>query len=221
MLIGEIISRIRTTNKLVGADTRISDRYIYNQLLTKRDHFIKLEDDKKKLLNSTQIFKPLHQVDLIDVNKVEVSDLDLGEVIKRTKLKLPKIVMAGFGPVIRRVSSLDGSQLLTETKETTYSRKVNLDTAKYDRTLYYYLKDGYMYLPNIPWESISIDAYFEDPFEIDALNNCEDNCSPMQDREFLIPSYLKEVIIQSTAEEIGRYYVRLREDININKNPNN
>jgi hypothetical protein len=220
MLIGEIISRVRTTNKLVGADIRITDRYVYNQLTTKRNYFIKLEDDKRRLLKHTQLFKPLNEVELIDVNTAEVCGIDIGKIIKRTRYKLPKIVKAGYGPVIKRVSSLDASELLVQTDENSFSRKVTLDTYKYDKTLYYFLKDGYMYFPNLPWNVVSIEAYFEDPFEVDSLNDCEDSCEPMQNREFLVPSFLEEVIIKEASEELARYYSRLREDLNINKNPN-
>jgi hypothetical protein len=221
MLIGEIISRVRNDNKLVGADVRLSDRAIFNKIKTKRDYFIKMEDDKKKLLNHIQIFTPLHEVELMDVPSVEALGFDIGRMVKRSKNKIPKIVMAGYGPIIRRVSSLDGSELIHQTTENSYSRKVKLDTHKYDNTLYFFMKNGYMYLPNVVWPSISMEAYFEDELEIEGLNNCEtDICYAMQDREFLVPAYLNEVIAEKTAEEIARYYLRVPDKVEVDKNPN-
>ncbi len=224
MTIGDIISRIRTVNKLQNADARISDRVIYNQMLTSRDVFLKNEDDKKALLKMYFLFKPLNRVDLMEIDTIEACGIDSDCLVMRSVEKLPTIIKAGFGHLIRHVTSLDGKIDLSQTTRRGFNRKVGQNEFKYDHTIYYFIEDEYVYLCNADWEAIRVVAFFEDPAKIDELNACYDDesvvCTPMKEREFLCPNHLVGRIIEVVGAELLRNYNGIREDMFINKNPN-
>jgi hypothetical protein len=236
MLIGEIISRVRISNKFDNADSRLTDKYIYNIIETFRDTFLKNEDDKKALIKNSGIFSTLNKVRLVDVDTIEACGMESDCLIKRTQYKLPRVLEAVWGPIIRGVTSTDGYTRIHETTELSYNRKLNLNNP-YDKDAYWFYKNGYLYLPNIKWDYIKVDAMFEDKTVIDALNEChisgciDDTCSgdpakvnvciAIQDREFICPRHLRTVIVASVEQELMQTVRRLTEDSNINKNPNN
>lgn len=224
MTIGEIISRIRITNKLQNADVRMTDRVIYNQMLTARDVLIKNEDDKKALLKMAFLFKKLNRVDLIEIDNVEACGIESGCTLMRSRDRLPKILTATFGEIIKSITSLDGKIDMSPTSRKSFNRKVESKNHKYDKDYYFFIEDGYLYLPNVTWDAVSVFAFFEDPALIDYLNACYEDepiiCTPMKERDFACPAYLIKYVIDQTAEEISRLYNRLREDVLMNKNPN-
>lgn len=224
MTIGEIISRIRTLNKLQNADVRISDRVIYNQMITARDVFLKNEDDKKALFKMQFLFKPLFRVDLIEVDITEACDIDSDCTIMRSMEKLPTIIKAGFGHLIKNVTSLDGLIDLSQTSRRSFNTKARTDDFKYNQTKYFFIEDDYLYVPNVDWEAVRMVAFFEEPAYIDYLNSCTTGspllCTPMKDREFLCPNHLVGRICEAAEMELAKLYNGQREDTFINKNAN-
>lgn len=221
MTIGEIISRIRTSPKIQNIDARISDRTIYNQMITARDVLIKNADQNKELLKMSFLFKPLNHVELIEIDAIEACGIDSDCLIRKTKDPLPKILKAKFGNIILAVTSIDGyTDLQGLTTRRAFTRRIESDDAKYDSTLYYFVEGEYMYFPNLDWEAVRIVAFWEDPDLIDTLNGCEENslCIPIKDKEFLCPSYLIQPIVDKSIEEILRAYHAVREDSLMNKN---
>lgn len=224
MTIGENISRIRVVNKLQNADVKMSDRVIYNMMITARDWLIKNEDDKKALLRMAFLFKKLEYVELIETDTIEACGIDSECLIMRSKDKLPKMVKAAFGEIIKSVTSIDGKIDLNPTTRKSFNRKLDSDNYKYNEDTYYFIENDYIYLANADWDAISIYGFFEDPAEIDALNSCHnkdaDICTPIKEREFACPSYLVAKIVEAVNAEIMNDYNRLKEDTTVNKNPN-
>lgn len=235
MLIGEIISRVRISTKLDNADSRVTDKYLYNVIQTSRNTFLEREDNKKALIKNVSIFSTLNKIRLIEVDTVEACGLETDCFIKRTQFKLPKILEASWGVIIRGVTSTDGFTRVHETTELSYNRKLNIND-NYNKDAYWFYKNGYLYLPNVRWNYIKVDALFEDKSIVEALNEChiigcDDDtcvgdpdkvnvCESMQSREFVCPSYLESLIITAAEQEITQLLKRYPEDANINKNPN-
>lgn len=220
MTIAEHISRIRNTFKMVEVDTKVTDRYIYSLMKKHRDWLISQRDSRLEIMRLPQLFQPYVCVELIEVDPVRCCNISSRCRIKRTKEKVPTIVEAGNGPLIRNVTSLDGFHQLHPTTPQSYSRKLIKTTSKFDKTKYYWFSDGYLYFPNIEWDAISIEAYFSD--DISALN-CdtadEAPCRNKQDEEFFIPSDLIGRMDNAIYQDLG-IYNQLQRDEKLDNNEN-
>ena len=198
--IGEAISRVRNTLKAVKEDPFLTDRTIYFSLQKYAQTLIKREDNQFRLMKMSQIFKVLPYVELINVDKVEAGCIGVYSecFFKRSKDKLPNILDGMFGPIIRTVSSIDGSIEMFRTEPGTWSSITKSTTFKYNKRFYFWIIDGYIYCPNVDWEAIKIEAIFENDIE-----NCKTNdCLLIQDQAFNIPEYLFSEVEQLVIKDL-------------------
>lgn len=198
--IGETISRVRNTLKAVKEDAFITDRVIYSLLLKYGKTLIKREDNQFRLMKISSIFKVLPYVELIDVDKVEAGCVGIysGCYFKRSKDKLPSILDGMFGPIIRTVSSIDGTIELFRTDPGTWASMTKTTTFKYNRSIYFWYLNGYLYIPNVDWEAIRLEAIFEGTVE-----TCDtDPCEIKQDEQFALPEYLFSEVEQFVLQEL-------------------
>ncbi len=189
--IGESISRVRNILKGVTEDAFLTDRMIYHTILKYAKNLIKREDDKFKLMTMSGLYKPIPCVELIEVDKIEAccGGIKTGCKIVRTKDRIPAVFEGSFGPIFRTVSSLDGSVELIRTNPGTYTSITKTTTFKYNKYKYYWYLDGYLYMPNITWEGIRIEALFDGDINT-FLCDSEDECTSRQEQTFNLPDYL-------------------------------
>lgn len=198
--IGEAISRVRNTLKAVKEDAFLTDRNIYFLLTKYGQTLLKREDNQFRLMKISSIFQVLPYLELIDVDKVEAGCIGIysGCYFKRTKDKVPTILNGTFGPIIRTVSSIDGTIELFRTDPGTWVSMTKTTTWKYNRSLYFWYLNGYMYFPNIDWEAIRMEAIFEG--QVDTCTT--DDCLIKQDQPLPFPEYLFSEIEQFTVKEL-------------------
>jgi hypothetical protein len=137
------------------------------------------------------VWKALPFIELIEVDKIEAhcSGIQSGCTIKRTKEKLPDMIEGYWGPLIRTVSSIDGSQELQATQPGTYTSMTKTTSFKYNTTKYFWWLDGYIYCPNIEWDAIKLEGVFNS--DITKWNcDTEDDCTPRYDQPIYIPEAL-------------------------------
>jgi hypothetical protein len=198
--VGEAISRVRNTLKAVKEDAFLTDRTIYSLLLKYAKTLIKREDNQFRLMKISSIFKVLPYVELIDVDKVEAGCIGVysGCYFKRSKEKLPSILDGMFGPIIRTVSSIDGSIEMYRTDPGTWVSMTRTTTFKYNRNIYFWYLNGYIYVPNADWDAIRIEAIFEGKVE-----TCDtDPCEVKQEEQFALPEYLFSEVEQFVLQEL-------------------
>lgn len=198
--VGEAISRVRNTLKAVKEDAFLTDRIIYSLLLKYAKTLIKREDNQFRLMKISSIFKVLPYVELINVDKVEAGCIGIysGCYFKRSKEKLPSILDGMFGPIIRTVSSIDGSIEMFRTDPGTWVSMTRTTTFKYNRSIYFWYLDGYIYVPNVDWDAIRIEAIFEGKVETCSTDPCEIK----QEEQFALPEYLFSEVEQFTLQEL-------------------
>jgi len=198
--IGEAISRVRNTLKAVKEDAFLTDRNIYFLLTKYGQTLLKREDNQFRLMKISSIFQVLPYLELIDVDKVEAGCVGIysGCYFKRTKDKLPTILNGTFGPIIRTVSSIDGTIELFRTDPGTWVSMTKTTTWKYNRSLYFWYLNGYLYFPNIDWEAIRMEAIFEG--QVDTCTT--DDCLVKQDQPLPFPEYLFSEIEQFAVKEL-------------------
>lgn len=189
--IGELTNRLRNQMKSTRQDAFLTDRYLYSMAMKHAKLFLRREDGLSKILRFRSAFQPLNLVKLIDVDPAELQCrcIDTGCRIKRTEERLPKVFEGYNGPLIRTVSSIDHSEICMVTSMPMWEQMSKQGTFKYNRTKYYWFLDGYLYLPNVEWEAIRVEALFED--DISTFNcDTKDDCLYRQDSSVGIPEYL-------------------------------
>lgn len=136
--IKEVVSRVRNLMKGSKQDPFLTDRYIYSLILKYAAVYMRRQDSTNKLMKFNSVFQTLPFVELIEVDKVEAhcSGVKSGITIKRTKEKLPSFMQGYWGPVIRTVSSIDGSIELQPTMPGTYTSMVKTTSFKYNTVKY-------------------------------------------------------------------------------------
>lgn len=201
--INDIISRIRNQVKAVKQDAFMTDRMIYSFVLKHAKWLMKREDGKNKLLYFSGVMQTMDYVELIEVDKVEAccTGISSNIKIKRTKDKLPVFLQGYFGPLIRTIASLDGSEELQPTIPSTYTHISKSKNFKYNKARYYWFVDDYIYFPNLEWDAVKIEGIFED--DISAFTCEEDSCILKQDQSFNVPDYLLAELESSVLKDLA------------------
>ena len=197
--IGEAISRVRNTLKAVKEDPFLTDRVIYSSLIKYGQTLLKREDNQFRLMKISSIFQVLPYIELIDVDKVEAGCFGVYSecYFKRSKEKLPTILDGAMGPIIRTVSSIDGTIEMFRTDPGTWVSMTKTTTFKYNTRKYFWYLNGYLYAPNIDWDAVRMEAIFQgikDP--------CNETCDIAQDQPLTIPEYLFSEVEQFVIKEL-------------------
>lgn len=199
--IGEAISRVRNNIKAVDTDSFITDRLIYSNIIKYAKLYIKQQTAQSVQSRFNSLYVKLPCVDLIEVDKVEACcEVKSGVLIKRTKDKLPGVLEGAGGLLIRTVASVDSSEEVFRTTPQFYNAQQKTSAAKYNKTKYYWYLDGYLYIPNVDWDSIAIEGIFENKL----APTCEDPCRPVQDQYLNIPSDLFAQVEQQVVNDFLR-----------------
>lgn len=215
--IGEHISSLKAAFRLNNSDSRLTDRHFYLWMFNARELLIK--QSRQWLNQGNEVFQVIPNLELTDVDVVEACGIDTGCTIKRTKERLPKILENIYGPIIKIVTPLDNSTRLVYTTLSGYLNKKKKTTSKYDKSFYFWARDGYLYFPNLDWDMVSIEAFLEE----DYVNPCDDTdaaCANYQDHIFRIPGFMLEPMSRIIEEKL-RGYLQIPEDVKIDKNNNN
>lgn len=203
--IKEIISRIRNQLKAVKKDPFLTDRNIYSLIIKHAHWLMKREDSKYKLMRFSSVIQSLNDIELIEVDKVEacITNVKSFIKIKRTKDKIPSFLQGYYGPLIRSVSSVDGSIYLKPTNPSTYTYIEGTKTFKYNKTKYYWFLNDYLYFPDIDWDAVRIEGIFEDDISKYTCGDSADDCLVRQDQAFNIPDYLHAEIESNVIKDFG------------------
>jgi len=189
--IGEAISRIRGQIKADVQDSFMTDRYIYSLIKKYAQLYMRRQDNANKLMKFNSVWQELKYIDLIEVDRIEAQCVGLtsGCTIKRSSKKLPTFMQGYWGPLIRTVSSIDGSIEVQPTQPGTYTSMSKTTTFKYNNTKYYWFLDGYIYLPNVKWDAVKLEGVFEEDISKWTCDT-EDDCIPRYLQNLYIPEFL-------------------------------
>lgn len=215
----DLVSRVRSTNKLLSADNLITDRVVAAELKSKASFFIKREVDKRKLWASSNIFSSIPCVELEAVPISECCDFMSDRKIAKSKVKLPKIGEGNYGFLIQGVFSTELAVKLTEVTPSRYINllKLNLKT----NNVYYWVQNQHLYLSDPKVKLVSLSAYFEEDIPSELLSaecDCvpglrvEDKCTNPLDLEFKAPGYLEDTIVSAAITTLLNTYFKVPTD---------
>ena len=103
---------------------------------------------------------------------------------------------------IRSVTTLDYSKKATQTYPTVYTNMTKTSGFKYNKQKYYWFLDGHIYIPDVHWESIRIQAVFDEDISDDVCSTEPGDCTQEQDRELAIPEHLFTEIEQMVVQQL-------------------
>jgi hypothetical protein len=201
--VGESVTRVRNILKAVKEDAFVTDRQIYFNLVKYGKALLKREDNQNKLMRIPSLMTVLPYVELIDSDKIEAECFGVysGCYFKRTKEKLPQFFEGSYGPLIRSVTSIDGSRDLIQTDPSIYVKISKSTNFKYNKNIYFWYLNGYLYIANVDWDAIRVEGVFEGATG-DFLCDPEERCKSKQERQLPFPEYLFGEIEQYTIKDL-------------------
>lgn len=217
----EAISRVKKLLKEVNADSRFTNRLAYSMLKSAANFLVQKESDRLKLIKQSNIFRKLKCVEVIEAPAIDpCCGIKSKCKVWRTKNRIPQTYSDLYGPIIKNVYTIDGSETLNYIQSSDYERIANNPWKKKNINKYYFYSDGYLYFPNGGYKQVEVEAYFETDVICDCCDKDQD-CTRLLDKTFILPGYLESALFQMIEKEIVETYKRFPEKAHeINKNDN-
>lgn len=227
LVIGDVCSRIRSQLKAQRQDSFLTDRTIYNFYKKHAALSIKRLDEKKRLTAFASIFETLDKVDMKVIDKVEASECGVApksySTISVTCMSIPVFMEGIYGPMIRSITSLDGSEVLKLTTPDEYNRIAASKNFKFNTQKYAWWLNDRIYAPNlggktgVPWPAIRIEAMVNE--DISAFKcNYDQKCQPRQEHSLNIPDYLLAEIEANVIKDFAFMLQAPEDDTHNNQN---
>lgn len=196
----ELISRVRNTVKEHSVDSVLTNKHIYNMLLTNASLLIKREADKKSIYMMSNIWQSLC-LEMIPVSSITCTCIKFPTLctIYRSKVKLPKFFELVSGFLYKSITSIDNSTSFTLTTPYQYEVKKKV---KYNKEKYAFIEDGYLYTPNAEFPLVKIVGFFTELVK-DCTSESK-NCSNLG-ATFPCPDYLIQPVVDLTLRELGGF----------------
>lgn len=217
MKIGEIIQRVQSLySKGVQSDSsRLTSRHIYNKLITTRAKLLS-EKAKKKQKISDWNYQVISCIEVISVDSHECPCIPIqGCPVKRSKYKLPKVMLDYNGNLIDFVMTIDSFERFDPSNRT---EMLYVNGNKYTANKKRYLiEDGFLYLygRNIP-KLIKMRAVFEDPIDVVGFSTyCDSESCPddIFELEFPMDADQIDTLMEIVAQELIVLFSQNAEDI--------
>lgn len=220
--IGTVTSRLRGMIKAQNQDSNVTDRFLYSIFKKYADLAMKRTDQAGKLLPFSAVFETLDFVELVEVDFVEASaciPIKSYRTMKKTKLPMPMFQEGAFGPMVRSVTSLDGSVACTMTTLDTWYNIAKSKSYKYNKTKYCWFVNDRLYFPDVDWNAVRIEGIFEEDISMFKCNS-DEKCLPRQYQSLNVPDYLLSEIETLVLRDLGIVIQIPTDKIQDNINPN-
>jgi len=215
-----LVSRIEIGLNALNKDTRTAKRYILEVATSKAIFYMAQKFRDRSLFRESNLFTT---IDCFEMTKIDKYNCDIVEfkscnTVMKSVNKLPKLLYSRYGSSIKDVTNIDYTK---EFKETTISKyRRDKQREEYNSDLFYYIKDGDLYLPDVDVKRISLLVYTPNQYEAIKVASCgRKECLNPWDFEFIISDKLSEVIIQETIKEVG-FKLQIPTDENPNMDSN-
>jgi len=216
----ELVSRVLNTLKANSKDSRISRRLVLSVAESKAKFLISQKLNDKSLFREQNLYQTVECIEMIDSNIINCPIIEFRSCrkLKRSKKKLPDLIHSRYGHSLKEVVSLDGG--FTFTPITAYQYRQNKSRSLIDKKDYFYVQDGYLYLPDSDVQSVTLYILTQDLYDLEQCSECSKNkCRSAWEFEFICPDKLLEVVIKDTIQELS-ITKQIQEDVNPNLNPN-
>lgn len=220
----EVVSRVVNGIKATSKDGHISRRYILNIAKTKARYLMTQKLDEGTLFREEGI---ISTVSCFKMKSVEVKNCDIFEFricsnLMKSCEKIPEGLFGKNGSGILDITNIDGSVSYTYVNPRTFA--INKNRKYYSKKIkYYYIKDGFLYLPESKNEIVEIRMFATDKSQVDNVCGCNDKsseCVSHWDLEFVCSDRLLDSVIRDTIQEVATIYRTSQADENPNLDEN-
>lgn len=220
----KLVSDVRSLHKLLNTDSLITDRAILSEIRNNALLLIKRETNLRKLWQTDSLFTTIPCLEMVEVPISECCSYVDECTIARTKFKLPRVSEGNYQYVIQGVYSINamsgkGSKL----KEITVNRYLNLlKLPIIKKENYFWISNDYLYVTNPSLKAIRLVAFFEEDVNNDIMfPECgcgtdytdEEICMNPLDKEFPLPGYLEQQVLEMTSKKLLSTYFNIKSDI--------
>ena len=221
----KLISDVRSMHKILSTDSLITDRAIASEIRNNSLLLIKRETNLRKLWATDTVFTTIPCLEMVEVPISECCEYVDECTIARTKFKIPGIAEGNYQYVIQGVYYINamggqGKKL----KEITVNRYINLlKLPIIKKEEYYWISNGYLYVNNPLLKSIRFVALFEEDVKNEIMYpecGCgspdytnEQLCMNPLDKEFALPGYLEQQVLQLTSQKLLTTYFNIKTDV--------
>ena len=216
----DVIDSLRDKLRERSADTTYSNQFLYSVLLEQARWLMKREVSKGSIYKNQNLFSTLGCVEVEEVSSIDACcPIVTNCKMYRTKDPIPDIWSNDNGPMIRNVTSIDGSTRFQITTAILSQSKQDDPYNKRSSTKYAFFSNGYLWFSVNP-HRVNIDALFED--DVRRLSTCGDNkkCVRFLDTTFMLPESLHAEMYAKSLEIIAGVTKKLPEDMQVDKNVN-
>lgn len=216
----QVIESLREKLRERNADSTYSNQFLYNTLLEQAKWLIKREVSSGKIYVNNSFFQTLGCLEVIEVSTIDsCCPVKTNCKIYRTKDKLPEMWIDNNGPVLKSVTSVDGTTDFFYTNALTWQAKRNDPYNKMSGNKYSFFADGYLWFPEHNPHFVNIYGFYTD--DISRLSKCnpQKDCVRFLDTTFLIPDWL-EAEMYAKAMQLLVPLLQKQEDQQIDKNVN-
>jgi len=204
----DIVSDIRSLNKLISKDALITDRAIAAEVRSTAALLIKRELVSRRLWSTPTIFTAIECIAMDEASLAECCDYTSPCKIRRSRCKIKGIADLGrYGLAIQGVFNIVNSRKYKEVSPTRYSNLLKLNIP--NKKDFFWFKNDYLYVSDPDVEEISMYAYGENIIKLEGSNcNCsnEKKCINPLDEEFKCPGDLIENVKSMVHEKIQKIY---------------
>jgi len=204
LTIGDVTSRLRGVIKSDRQDSWLTDKFIYSIFKKHAGLAIKRLDEKSRLLAFSSIFETLDYVKLEECDYIEAGCIGIKSyrTFRKTVLPMPIFTEGKWGPMVRSITSLDGSTPFQLTSLDNYAILSKQKNFRFNKTKYCWYLNDHLYFPNVDYPAIRIEGMFEE--DISAFKcNYDDACKPRQQQSLNIPDYILSEIENNVLKEFG------------------
>lgn len=213
-----IVSDIRSINKLLSSDALITDRTIDREARSCALVFIKQQTNKRLLFQSDTIFTLLPCLEMIPVPVGECCDYASPLTISKSKEEIPKIAEGIFGLLVGNCVSIDNLNSFRESTPRRFANALRLGLKT--QLNVFWVQNKHLYCSNGDLEAINFSAVFEEDVPNSLLcpdcectpnKECDDCVNPL-DLPFKCPGYLEKPVKDEVAKKLISTYFNLGVD---------
>lgn len=222
----EFVSRVTNNLKALTKDGHVSKRFILNVAQTKTRFLLAQKLDELTLFREEGI---ISNISCFRMKEIAVKDCGIFEFRLCDSLmvsceKLPEGLYGKNGSGIITVMSVDGVKMYDYISPRQYSNLRHRSKYISKDKGFYYIKDGYLYLPNSTNELVEISMFALKKWEVEDSCGCNDNkkdsCKSYLDLEFVCPDRFLDLVQRDTLQELASIFRTSIPDENPNLDEN-
>lgn len=221
----ELVSRIVNSIKALNKDEHISRRYILRTARNKAKFFMSQKLRDISLFREDNLFTSINCFELKpdEIVRCNVVEFRRCHSLMKSKCKLPDLIYSKYGNSIDSIVTIDGMTEFLPIDLTQYRLNQKRQYSNFVKQNYFYIQDGYLYLPDCEIEAVDIVLITTEPELVDEISTCncnkdknKENCKSVWEHNFVCSDKLLEPVIQETLRDILASNKQIVEDENPN-----